>query len=515
MKTLRYAKLIAFALLAAALLQAGAAWADDDDDDDDIELEPLVQVSGDSPFGPLETCGNFPSGGTNFTGSEVEPWLDVNPADSDNLVAYWQQDRWSNGGARSNVAGVTHDGGETWQLVVVPGLTDCSGGPFERASDPWVSFSPDGTLHQMSLVVNLPTFAGRNGMAVSRSLDGGLTWEDPIFIIDEETPGVLNDKNTLTADSNDSDFVYAIWGRLFVFPTGGFEGPAYFARTTDGGLTWEPAREIFNPGVNNQTIGNQIVVLPDGRLINFFNEIINVLPDGTPNPQTPPFNLAFIESLDQGATWEVAGGSTRIAQIQSQGASTPDTGAAVRDGDLIFDVAVDPKNGRLYAVWQDSRFTGFDQVAFAQSKDGGKTWSAPIRVNRTPRNRDNPLRRQAFLPSVAVGGDGTVAVSYYDFRNDDDSGELADHFMVFCDRRCDRRRSWRQEVRLTEESFDYLTAPQAGGLFLGDYLGLAAKGDKFYSFFQQSSAEDAGSGFFRVVEREGEDDDDDDDDDDD
>ena len=513
MKPLSFAKPFAAGLLAAGLLAAGSVWADDDDDDDDddIRVEGPVQVSGDSPFGPLEDCGNFPSGGINFLNSEVEPWLDVNPTDRDNLVAFWQQDRWSNGGARSNVAGVTFDGGRSWESVVVPGLTECSGGPFERASDPWVSFSPDGTLHQMSLVVNLPTFAGRNGMAVSRSLDGGLSWSPPIFVIDEETPGVLNDKNSLTADSTDSDFVYAVWDRLRLFPAGGFEGPVYLARTTDGGVSWEEAREIFNPGLNNQTIGNQILVLRDGTVINFFNEIVNVLPDGTPNPVSPPFNFAFIRSFDKGATWDAA--STKVEQILSQQVSTPDTGDTVRDGNLIFDVAVDPKRGRLYAVWQDARFTGFDQVAFIQSRNRGRTWSTPIRINLTPENAENPLRQQAFLPSVAVSRDGRVAVTYYDFRNDDASGELADHFMVFCDRRCDRRRSWRKEVRLTPESFDYLTAPQAGGLFLGDYMGLAAKGGSFFSFFQQSSADDPGDGFFARVDR-GDDDDDDDDDDD-
>jgi len=163
--------------------------------------------------------------------------------------------------------------------------------------------------------------------------------------------------------------------------------------------------------------------------------------------------------------------------------------------------------GRIYAVWQDSRFTGFDQVAFIQSRNGGRTWSDPVRINLTPPNVENPLRQQAFLPSVAVNRRGRVAVSYYDFRNDDDSGELADHFMVFCDRRCSRRSSWRDEVRLTEESFDYLNAPQAGGLFLGDYVGLAAARNDFYAFFQQASPEDPASGF-SVRVREDDDDDD-------
>ena len=70
---------------------------------------PLVQVSGASPFGALETCGNFPGSvagvGTNFLDSEIEPWVDVNPVDPDNVVALWQQDRWSNGGSIASMPG--------------------------------------------------------------------------------------------------------------------------------------------------------------------------------------------------------------------------------------------------------------------------------------------------------------------------------------------------------------------------------------------------------------------------
>ena len=44
---------------------------------------PLVQVSEESPFGPLEACGNFPGEffgiGVNFVNSEVEPWVEVEP----------------------------------------------------------------------------------------------------------------------------------------------------------------------------------------------------------------------------------------------------------------------------------------------------------------------------------------------------------------------------------------------------------------------------------------------------
>src|SRR3954453_6399291 len=53
--------------------------------------------------------------------------------------------------------------------------------------------------------------------AVSKSEDGGQSWTEPVTLIDDANPHVFNDKNSLTADPNDSNLVYAIWDRL-VFP---------------------------------------------------------------------------------------------------------------------------------------------------------------------------------------------------------------------------------------------------------------------------------------------------------
>jgi hypothetical protein len=97
-----------------------------------------------------------------------------------------------------------------------------------------------------------------------------------------------------------------------------------------------------------------------------------------------------------------------------------------------------------------------------------------------------------------VLGDGTVVVTYYDFRNDDSSGELADHFAVHCHTGCGGGgASWGNEIRLTDTSFDILHAPVARGLFLGDYVGLAAFGTNGFAIFTQPHGADPASVFFR------------------
>ncbi|MGH9153715.1 MAG: sialidase family protein [Acidimicrobiales bacterium] len=507
-------------------------------------------TSGSSPFVGCVTPPG-PGPGVNHPGSEVEPYVDVNPVDPDNIVGFYQQDRWSNGGAKGNVASITRDGGATWTQVVVPVGTVCSAsGDFERASDPWVSFGPTGWAHAMSLVTDTDPTAtggfGDNGMTYNRSKDGGLTWEAPIYLKVDTDPRFFNDKNTITADPNDEDYVYAVWGRLtsprggvVAAPQGrenifglGFRGPAWFTRTTDGGDTFEPARIIYDPkGANNQTIGNQIAVLPaseGGDVLNFFNEIVNFR--NAEGGGQFEFNLSLIRSTDKGTTWTSR--ATRITKffpmdrvredgvIDSEPVPCPDPGDAgscpIRTGDVLFDVAVDGGDGTLYAVVQDARFSGFgyDTIALTRSTDGGATWSPLVRLNAGSDAGARPDDRQAFTPAVHVGDDGTVTVTFYDFRNNTATdGILAtDHWAVHCHAAsadCSQAASWDDETRITPTSFDMRQAPFARGYFTGDYEGLSfarddgdaigPTADVFVSYFSQPHGGDPSSAFSSLL----------------
>jgi hypothetical protein len=492
-------------------------------------IGPLVQVSGGSPFSSCTLDDVAGQTGTVFPSSEVEPWIDVNPTNTSNIVGMWQQDRWSNGGARGHVLGVSMDGGTSWRNVVLPKVTVCSGGTLEnfggyqRTTDPWVSFGPDGKLHQISLSFN--DIAGPFGpedeqpggdfdhaLLASTSTDGGLNWSDPRVVIRDLDGNVFNDKQSITADPNSASHVYAVWDRL-VFPTSeranviaGFvtssiRGPIWFNRSTNGGTSWEQPRQIYDPGQNDQTISSQIVVLPaslNGTLVNLFAEF-----HGEDAQKQRGWNVRVIRSSNRGQTWSRA---IQVDRLQTIGVTDPESGAVIRVGDIIPDIAVNATNGRLYAVWQDARFSGFqnDSIAFSQSLDGGLTWSAPVKVNKTPTNI-SAGNQQAFTASVDVAADGTISVTYYDFRNNNGGAPLlTDYFVVHChpttDTACTNPANWVNEIRLTNSSFDMLQAPLTStGFFTGDYEGLASAGNIFTPFFSQSHGSDSASVFFRRV----------------
>jgi hypothetical protein len=143
-------------------------------------------------------------------------------------------------------------------------------------------------------------------------------------------------------------------------------------------------------------------------------------------------------------------------------------------------------------------------IAFSMSTDGGMSWSTPIRVNQTPLSIP-PLNRQAFLPSVAVLGDGTIGVSYYDFRfNDPNPGLPTDYWMAQCHptstASATNPANWGNEVRLTASSFDFETVVIFDETFLGDYVGgLVPSGNGFVAAFTAVDRNNITSIFARRV----------------
>jgi len=492
---------LALAVTAVAAVSAGAA---------PLTSTVPVEISTTDPFAACPPDG----GGVNFPSAEVEPFVGVNPTNALNMVSVYQQDRYDNGGSKGTVAAVTMNGGLTWTDVAVPTDTTCTGGTYTRASDPWITFSPNGVAHAMSLVTdaNPPTGGfGANGMVYNRSTTGGLTWEPAIVLRADDNLRMLNDKNSMTADPNDSDYVYAVWDLASGSanfhgdnPVGlGFKGPIMFTRTTNGGDSWEPARKIYESGANKQTIGNQIVVRPQGELFDFFGDITN---SSNRRKSIGPINVSYIVSSDRGETWTMP---TRIddqlPMSLFRGASTvdlepgpcPDPSQAgacpIRSGDFIPEVAVNRTNGALYAVWMDARFSFFqtgafrwDSIAYSQSTDGGNTWSPAIQVNTTPPGSNQ--NSQAFTPSVHVSANGTVTVTYYDFRFNTPSPATldTDYWAVHChpsSENCANPASWNEENRITPASFNIREAAFARGYFLGDYMGLDSTGNTFVTAF--------------------------------
>lgn len=457
----------------------------------ELKLRPPIELSRPNAVGSCDS-GFLSLPGTWTLDDALEPVVVANPVNPKNIVAAWIQGLFQN-----IVAAVSFDGGKTWQQVPIP-LTVCAGGPFVGAGDPWLSFAPNGDLHAVALVGN--TLETRV-LGASKSVDGGLHWSFPVVINDITAP--IPDHPSLTADPNDARFVYAVWDR----DGGGGRGLSAFSRSTDGGLTWEAQRTLVKPDAHTAIQFSQILVLPDGTLVDLYAQYFSTQ-NRKPITQT---SLQLVRSTNHGKKWSDPIYAVTMTPLYTPDGSTsvidPETGQVVNDP-TNPSFAVDRRNGNLYAVWEDGRFSNFqnNDVAFSMSADGGFTWSAPIRINQTPLNI--PVSsRQSFFPVIAVAEDGTIGVSYYDFRfNDPNPGLPTDYWLVQC-QPCAQKpatdpANWRNEVRLTDCSFDM----EACGMFLdtfrpGEYYGLTTVGDDFLSAFTQVDQDNVTSIFFRRVVR--------------
>jgi len=123
---------------------------------------PANPISAASPVAAGCTGGS--SSGTLHFNAEVEPFVAVHPTYPNLMISAWQQDRWSNGGARALMTAVSVDGGTNWVRRLMPfsrcgGAGTGSSGDFERASDPWVDIGPTGVMYSMALAFNGGTLA--------------------------------------------------------------------------------------------------------------------------------------------------------------------------------------------------------------------------------------------------------------------------------------------------------------------------------------------------------------------
>jgi hypothetical protein len=384
-----------------------------------------------------------------------EPSIAVNPNNSNQVVAAFQP---------ATIAYST-DGAQTFTTAELPGIEG-----WRVGGDVSVAFDNKGHVYLGSLhfdKLGSASYwahgAGRNGIFVRRSLDGGKTWE--------------KDAATVRAwQGNEPDVQWEDMPRVFADtqPHSPYAGNIYvgwiewqldksiilFARSTDGGKSFsKPLRISTHAGLPRDDNGGLVsfvgVVDSEGVIYAIWN-------DG--------LNITFTQSRDGGKTFAPSRAAIEVGPPYFGGAGgIPGVSRAMG----FPQIGVDSRKGKgaLHLVWSDFR-NGDVDVFCVTSHDHGHTWSKPVRVNTDPVHDGS----DQFFQWMAVDPvTGDVYVQFYD-RRDDPANRKTGFTLA---RSTDGGKTF-TNYAWSETPFE---SPNA---FLGDYTWLAAYNGKVFGIWTEA-----------------------------
>jgi hypothetical protein len=370
--------------------------------------------------------------------TEVEP---DTYAFGSTMVVTHQTGRFSSGGSSNLGFVTTTDGGATWTNGFLPGTTKYATppGPYDRISDPSVAYDAKHGIWIISGLA-ISESGGVHGVAVtaSRSLDGGLTWQNPVTV----ATGSFPDKNWIACDNTPASPFY---GNCYTeWDDAGAGGFIHMNTSSDGGATWGPTR---NTGDNATGLGGQPLVRPNGTVV-------------VPINSDSVADVAYFQSTDGGATWSGMKAISNITAHSSQG--------GLRIPDLVS--AEIDKRGRVFVAWYDCRFRtscSSNDIVYAIVKPSG----AVSAVNRVPIDPTTSTVDH-FTPGIAVdpttGGAGThIAVTYY-YLPVAACGSTCDLDVGFISS-TDGGATWSTATQLAGP-MKPSWLPTAGGRMFGDYI---------------------------------------------
>jgi hypothetical protein len=427
-----------------------------------------VALSLTSGGGDPEVQGNVLVNREGIIDVSNSPTIAYNPAREGNVVVTYRKDR----PGYDALISYSFNGGESWEQSVLPlpqGITGCTasqGAPCPFAPD--VTFAPDGTMYVV--YVNLVGNGNRpDNLWISTSTDGGRTLSLPTRIA-----GALTFQQRVTVDPKGPLYVTYLQANEVGFLRFADPPPRIVTvRSDDGGKTFGapvPVSDANRPRV----LAPSPVIDRDGQLVVMYQDMKGNRRDYEYTegpPAEPPLSLVLTRSTDGGRTF--APGEEFETDLLLTRRFLPFLPE-------VPQLAISP-NGTLYATWADGR-DGDDDVFLRSSSDGGRSWTAPIKVN------DNGADGTAqFLPKVAVGPGDRISVVFLDGRGDPRDKKLLEAWLATS---TDGGKTF-DNIRLSTKPFDESIGPTFGELYGTDFgtrLGLASGGGKLYASWVDTSA---------------------------
>jgi hypothetical protein len=363
--------------------------------------------------GPFESIQvNVDADGNNILGDAAnEPSIAIDPTNSDYMVIGWRQFDTIESNFREAGWAYSHNAGQTWTF---PGVLEED----VFRSDPVLDADADGVFYFYSLSLPNP---GQYSCEMFISSDSGVTWTGPIDAFGGDKAWMAIDRTGGIGDGN----IYAAWDYA------GCCGNDWFTRSMDGGLTYaDPIPIPEQPMWGVTTVGPDGEVYVGGRLYTTATQFAVARSSTAQIAELPlAFDFATIVSLDGSLRGTCCGGPNPngllgqvwVATDHSDGPSrgnvyllasvVPFEGddplqvmfcRSTNGGETFSDpirVNDDPPGtnawqwfgtmsvapgGRIDVVFNDTRNTGAENLSelfYTYSTDTGITWSTNIPVS--------------------------------------------------------------------------------------------------------------------------------------
>jgi len=403
-----------------------------------------------------------------FTNSSSQHATEVEPgsfAFGTTIISSFQVGRIFGGGAADIGFAISNDSGTTWQSGLLPGLTTFQGGGTNSAATD-TSVVHDAA-HGVWIISSLAIAPGLTQVVVSRSLDGGASWSNPIVV----NQSASLDKNWITCDNTATSPHY---GNCYMeWDDNGNNNLILMSTSTDGGLTWSlPSSPAGNPN----GLGGQPLVQPNGTVIVPFLSNSNAIQSFT--------------SSNGGTNW---GSLVQVAAVSAHGVA-----GGLRSSPLPsaqMDAA-----GTIYVVWEDCSFRAScpsNDLVISTSGDG-TTWSprARIPIDAISSTIDH------FIPGLGIdtatsGATAHLGLTYYYYPQANCTAASCALFAGFISS-TDGGTTWSAPTPVAGPmSLSWLPSTDSG-LMVADYISTSFIGGKAYGFFAVAKAK-SGSTFDEAI----------------
>jgi hypothetical protein len=341
----------------------------------------------------------------------------------------------------------SRDSGESFERGLIP----LSPGALIHA-DPMVAFDTGGRV----FLAHIPVGPGNTplGIEVSRSLDSGQSWSEPLRI---STATDRDDKVILAIDDNPEspyrDALYVAWK----WPSQGI----FVSRSLDGGESFTRPKLVEVATAS----GLDLTIARDGAVYLGFNDL-------------PRASIRVARSNDGAASFEP---SVEVAPVRARWyTATPSIcqRQSLVHASLGVDRTGTSSEGAVYVTWADyavwsdlsacasracdSASPCTTNVYFSRTSDGGRSWSSPVVVHET--SKEMPIDRYHQWTDVDPR-DGFLYVAYKDTRLDPERAGTD----VYLSRSTDCGLSWEDSLRVSSAT----SFATSSDFQYGDYQGLS------------------------------------------